>query len=74
MILLPTKVVTQEKITSEPAWQLCNIGVDLFFMLHKLMHADALGFLEHVCDVESFLLSCGVGKHGEKVEHHAVIE
>jgi hypothetical protein len=56
------------------AGQLCNVGVVLFYMLHKLMHADVLGFLEHVCDVVPFLLSRVVGKKGEKVEHHAVIE
>ncbi len=43
-------------------------------MLHKLMHADALGFLEHIHEVVSFLLTHIVGEHGEKVEHHEVIE
>jgi hypothetical protein len=35
----------------EPAWQLCDVQVKLFYMLHKLMHADALGFVEHVHDI-----------------------
>ncbi len=45
-------------------------------MLHKLMNgdADALGFLEHVCDVVPLLLFSNVGKHGEKLEYHAVVE
>ncbi len=30
----------------EPARQLHNVGVELFYMLHKLTHADVLGFLE----------------------------
>jgi hypothetical protein len=51
-----------------------NVGVELFYTLHKLMHADTLGFLEHVHDVVLLLLSCIIGKHSEKVEHHAVIE
>ncbi len=42
--------------------------------LHKLMHADVLGFFEHVCDVVPLLISPIVGKHDEKVEYHAVIE
>jgi hypothetical protein len=59
----------------EPAWQLCNLGVELFYMLHKLLtHADVLGFLEHVCDVVPLLLSRIVGKHSENVEHHTVIK
>ncbi len=57
-----------------PAWQLCNVGIELLHMLHKLMHADTLGFLEHVHQVVHFLLSRVVGEHGEKVEHHAVIK
>ncbi len=57
-----------------PVGQLRNVGVELFYMLHKLTHTDALGFLEHVHDVVPFLLSCVVGKHDEKVEHHAVIK
>jgi hypothetical protein len=56
------------------AGQLCYVGVELFYTLLKLMHADALGFLEHVCDVVLLLLSRVVGKHGVKVEHHAVIK
>jgi hypothetical protein len=38
-------------------------------MLHKLVHADALGFLEHVPQgiVVLFLLSPIVGEHREKV-------
>jgi hypothetical protein len=52
---------------------MCDVGVELFYMLHKLTHDDVLGFLEHVCDVVPLLLSHVVGEHGEKVEHHAVI-
>jgi hypothetical protein len=51
-----------------------NVGIELIYMLHKLMHADTLGFCEHVYDVIPLLLSHIVGKHGEKMEHHAVIE
>jgi hypothetical protein len=42
----------------------------MLHMLHKLMHADALGFHEHICRVVPSLLSRVVGEHGEKVEHH----
>jgi hypothetical protein len=53
-----------------PARQLCNhVGVKLLHMLHKLTNADALGLLEHVCDVVPLLLSRIVGEHGEKVGH-----
>jgi hypothetical protein len=43
-------------------------------MLHKLMHADTLGFLEDICDVLPLLLSRVVGEHGEKMEFPAVVE
>ncbi len=43
-------------------------------MLHKLTDADALGFLQHVCDVVPFLLCRVVGEHSEKVECHTVFE
>ncbi len=56
------------------AWQLRNVGVQLLHMLHKLMHADPLRFIEHVCEVVPFLLSCVVREHSEKVEHHTVIK
>jgi hypothetical protein len=49
------------------AWQLHDVGVELFHMLHKLTHADLLGLLEYVCQGVPLLLSCVVGKHGEKV-------
>jgi hypothetical protein len=58
----------------ESAWQLRNVGVELLHMLHKLTHADVLGFHEHVHQVVPFLLSRVVGEHGEKVEHHTVIK
>jgi hypothetical protein len=58
----------------EPARQLCSLGVELFYMLHKLTYTDVLGLLEHVHDVVPLLLSRVVGKHGEKVEHHKVIK
>jgi hypothetical protein len=58
----------------EPAWQLFNVGVESFYMLHKLAHADALGFLEHAYDVVPLLLSCIVGKYSEKMEHHTIIK
>jgi hypothetical protein len=58
----------------EPAGQLRNVGVELFYMLHKLMHTEVLGFPEHIYDVVPLLLSHVVGKHVEKVEHHVVIE
>jgi hypothetical protein len=51
-----------------------QVGVVLLHMMHKLMHADALGLLELIYQVVPFLLSCIVGEQGEKVEHHAVIK
>jgi hypothetical protein len=57
-----------------PAWQLHDVGVELLHTLPKLMHADALGFLEQVFQVVPFLLSRVAGKNGKKVEHHAVIK
>ncbi len=56
------------------AFQLCNVGVELLHTMHKLMHTDALGLLEHVCDVVPFLLRRIAEKHSEKVEHHAIIK
>jgi hypothetical protein len=55
------------------AWHLCDVGVELIHMMHKPMHADALGLLEHVRDIVPFLLSRIAGKHGEEVEQHTVI-
>jgi hypothetical protein len=43
-------------------------------MLHKLMHPDMLGFLEHLCNIVLLLFSCIVEKHGEKVEYYAVVK
>jgi hypothetical protein len=57
-----------------PASQLRNLGVKLFHMLNELTNADTLGLLEHVCGVVPLLLSHGIGEHGEKVGHHAVIK
>ena len=56
------------------AGQLCNVGIELLYMLHKLTNADVLGFLQHVRDIVPLLLSHAIGEHGEKVEHHAVFE
>jgi hypothetical protein len=56
------------------AWQLCNVGVELLHTMHKLMHADALGLLEHVFDLIFFLLSHVDGKHNEEMEQHAIIK
>ncbi len=67
-------VRSKESGAVEPAGQLHNVGVELFYMLHKLGFTDALGFLEHLCDVVPLLLSHIVGNFGEKVEHHAVIK
>jgi hypothetical protein len=47
------------------AWQLQDVGVELFFTPHKRMHTDVLGFLEHDCDIVPLLLSRVVGKHIE---------
>jgi hypothetical protein len=58
--------------TVVPAWQLRNVGVELLYALYKLMYANLLGLLECVGKVVLLLLSCIVGKHGEKVEHHEV--
>jgi hypothetical protein len=57
-----------------PAGQLHNIGVELLYLLDKLMYASPLGLLEHVGKVEFFLLSCIVCKHSEKVKHDAVVK
>jgi hypothetical protein len=57
-----------------PAGQLQDVGIELFRTLHKLMNAEALGFLQHVCDVVPLLLSPVVGEHGEKVERDTVFE
>ncbi len=57
-----------------PVWQLRDVGMELLYALYKLMYANLLGLLEHIENVVLLLLSCVVGKHGEKVEHHAVIK
>jgi hypothetical protein len=57
-----------------PARQLRNVGVELLYVLYKLMYANPLGFLEHVGKVVFFLFSCVVWKHSEKVKHDAVVE
>jgi hypothetical protein len=56
------------------AWHLHNVGIELLHMMHKLMHADVLGFLEHICDIVLLLLGRVDGKHGEKVEQHAIFK
>jgi hypothetical protein len=68
---LHTGIVTR---AVDSAWQLHNVGVELIYALHKLTHTNTLGFLEHVRKVVLFLLCRIVGKHGEKVKHHAVIK
>ncbi len=57
-----------------PVGQFCNVGVELFYTLHKLMYTDVLGLLEYVCNVVPLLLSRVVRKHDEKVKHHTVIK
>jgi hypothetical protein len=56
------------------ARQLRNVSIELIHTMHKLMHADALGLLEHVRDIVLFLLSHVNGKHSEKVEQHTIIK
>jgi hypothetical protein len=56
------------------AWHLHNVDIELLHTMHKLMHADTLGLLEHVHDVILLLLSRVDGKHGENVEHHAIFK
>jgi hypothetical protein len=56
------------------AGQLCNVGVELLYVLYNLMYANPLGLFEHVGKVVFFLLSCSVWKHSEKVEHNAFFE
>ncbi len=56
------------------AWQLHDVGNELFHMLHKLMHVKALELHEHFHDIVSSLLSRVAGKHGEKVEQHTIIK
>ncbi len=53
------------------------VGCRSWAVIHAAQtdHADVLGFLKHVCDVVPLLLlSRVVGKHGEKVDHHAVVK
>jgi hypothetical protein len=57
-----------------PAGQLRGVGIELFHTLHKLTNADALGFLQHICDVVPLLLCHVVGEHSEKVEHDIVFK
>jgi hypothetical protein len=57
-----------------PAGQLQDVEVELLHTLRKLMNADTLGFVEHVCDLVPLLLSRTVGEHGEEVEHHTLIK
>jgi hypothetical protein len=47
------------------AGQLRNVGVELLYMLYKLLYTKPLGLLEHVGKVILFLLSCIVWKHSE---------
>jgi hypothetical protein len=57
-----------------PVGQLQDVGVELLHMLHKLMDADTLGFLQHVRDTVPLLLSHAIGEHGEEVKHHTVFK
>jgi hypothetical protein len=57
-----------------PAGQLCDVGVELLYVLYKLAYANPLGLLEHVGKVVLFLLRCVVGKHSENVEHNTFVE
>jgi hypothetical protein len=58
-----------------PAGQLRGVGIELLYALYKLTYGNLLGLIEHVGKVVFFLLSrVIVEKHGEKVEHHAVIK
>jgi hypothetical protein len=41
-----------------PAGQLRNVGVELLYVLYKLVYANPLGLLEHVGKVVLLLLSC----------------
>ncbi len=66
-----TGIVAQAVV---PAGQLRNVGVELLYALYELTYPNPLEFLEHVRKVVLFLLSCVVGKHGEMVEHDAVIK
>jgi hypothetical protein len=47
---------------------LCNVGIELLYMLYVLTYANPLGLLGHVGKVILFLLSCIVQKHSEKVK------
>ncbi len=57
-----------------PAGQLCNLGIELLYVLYKLVYVNPLGLLEHAGKVVLLLPSCVNGKHSEKVEHDAVVE
>ncbi len=60
--------------TVVPAGQLCNVGIELLYMLYNLTYANPLGLLEHIGKVILFLLSCVVWKYSEKVKHNTVVE
>jgi hypothetical protein len=57
-----------------PAWQLCNVGIELLYVLYELAYANPLGLVEHVGKVVLFLLRCVVEKHSEKVEHNTFVK
>jgi hypothetical protein len=68
---LHASIVTQAVV---PAGQLCDVGVELLYVLYKLTYANPLGLLEHVRKLVLFLLSCVVWEHREKVEHNTFVE
>jgi hypothetical protein len=47
-----------------PSRQLHNVGIELLYMLYKLMYANPLGLLEHVGKV---VFSCSAGLFGNTV-------
>jgi hypothetical protein len=57
-----------------PAGQLHDVGIELLYVLYKLMYANPLGLLGPVEKVVLFLLSCVVWKQSEKAKHNAFVE
>ncbi len=66
-----TRIVTWAVV---PAGHLHSIGIELLYVLHKLMYANSLGLLKHIGKVVLLLLSLVVGKLGEQVEHYAIVK
>jgi hypothetical protein len=45
------------------AWHLGNVGIELLYMMYKLMYVDALALLKYIGDIVLFLLCCVDGEN-----------